>query len=139
MQVSAWRSSLFCDDVLLTANSGRSLQLLLLQRRCASCWGNLMQEPNGGRDLIAFRHLSKIASHCSKTADFINSDMPLAEAIFRVLLANANKPMTVQQVYESLNERWVDPVNPRIPDMEGIYRIMSHDTFYGLLEEPDQA
>ena len=98
-----------------------------------------MQEPKGGRDVAAHRHLSKIASHCSKTADFINADMPLAEAIFRVLLANANKPMTVQQVYESLNERWVDPINPRIPEMDGIYRVMSHDTFYGLIEEPDQA
>ena len=118
---------------------GRSFQLLLLQRRCASCWGALMQEPKGGRDLTAPRHLSKIASHCSKTADFINSDMPLAEAIFRILLTNANKPMTVQQVYERLNERWVDPINPRIPEMDGIYRVMSHDSFYGLLEEPDQA
>ena len=121
------------------ASLGRSFQLLLLQRRCASCWGSLMQEPKGGRDVTAPRHLSKIASHCSKTADFINSDMPLAEAIFRILLANANKPMPIQQIYESLNERWVNPINPRIPEMEGIYRIMSYDTFYGFNEVPDQA
>ncbi|MCZ6615101.1 MAG: hypothetical protein O7F09_03530 [Chloroflexi bacterium] len=121
------------------ASQGRSLQLLLQQRRCASCWGSLMQEPKGGRDITASRHLSKIASHCSKTDDFINSDMPLAEAIFRILLSNANKPMTTQQIYEGLNERWVDPINPRIPEMEGIYRIMSHDTFYGLKEVPDQG
>ena len=83
--------------------------------------------------------MSKIASHCSKTADFIHSDMPLAEAIFRILLANANKPMPIQQIYEGLNQRWVDPINPRIPEMEGIYKIMSHDTFYGLTEMLDQG
>ena len=132
-------SALFHVSPERIASHGRSFQLLLQQRRCASCWGPLMQEPKGGRDISASRHLSKIASHCSKTADFINSDMPLAEAIFRILLANANKPMTIQQIYEGLNERWVDPINPRIPEMEGIYRIMSHDTFYGLTEMLDQG
>ena len=125
-------SVLFHINQETLASRGRSFQLLLEQRRCASCWGGLMQEAKGIRSVIASRHLSKLANHCSKRPDFITSGMPVAEAIFRVLLANANKPMTVQQIYDGLNERWVDPRNPGIPEIDGLYRIMLQETFYGL-------
>ena len=113
---------------------GRSLQLLLLHRRCASCWGTLLQLPNGGRDIEAAEHLEQIAQHCSATPDFIHRELPLAEAVFRILLAGGNQPMTTREIYEGLNERWVDQVNPRIPTIEGVYRILASDTFYGISE-----
>ena len=118
----------------LTAR-GRSLQMLLLDRRCTSCWGTLLQSPDGGRNVKAAEHMRRIAKQCSTTPDFIHPDMPLAEAIFRILLANGNKPMTTEDIYLALDERWVDPINPRIPTVEGVYRILSTDTFYGIVKE----
>ena len=59
-QEAPYVNALFHISPERIASLGRSFQLLLLQRRCASCWGSLMQEPKGGRDVTAPRHLSKI-------------------------------------------------------------------------------
>ena len=67
--------------------------------------------------------------------EYIHSDMPLAEAVFRVLLSNGTKPMVMENIYAALEDLWVDPINPRIPTSEGVYRMMGIDTFYGITEE----
>lgn len=128
-------NSKFHIDERRVSLSNRSFQLLLLQRRCASCWGSLIQEPDSGRDLTASKHLSKIASHCAKTSDYISKGMPIAEAIFRLLLANRNKLMTIGEIYDGLSDRWVDRMNPGIPEPHGIYKIMTSDVFYGFAED----
>lgn len=125
------RASFRIDQEGLAAR-GRSFQLLLLNRRCASCWGGIAQRPDGGREIRASEHLRRIVKHCSAAADFIHSDMPLMEAVFRLLLTNNTKPMTVEEIYKGLGERWVDPVNPRIPLPKGVYWTLSRDKYYGI-------
>ena len=124
----------FHIDKEWVAAKGRSLQILLLHRRCASCWGGFLQEPDGGLGIDAAKHMKQIAKHCSITPDFVHPEMPLMEAIFRLLLAKGNQPMTTEEIYEELKERWVDLVNPRTPSTEGLYRLLSSDTFYGIRE-----
>jgi hypothetical protein len=36
--------------------------------------------------------------HCSKQSDYINDDLPLVDAVFRVFLADGNKPMTAREL-----------------------------------------
>ena len=115
------------------AAQGRSLQLLLLHRRCASCWGTLVQEPAQGLKIEAAKHLEQIAHHCSATPDFIHPALPIMEAVFRVLLSNGNEPMTLESIYETLWERWSDSTNPRTPTPEKLYRLLTSDTFYGII------
>ena len=103
----------FTIDPDRLATRGRSLQLLLLHRRCASCWGTLIQEPGQGLAIEVDEHLERIASHCSLSPEFIQSDMPVMEAVFRILLSNSSEPMSVQSIYEALRERWSNPTNPR--------------------------
>jgi hypothetical protein len=43
--------------------------------------------------------------------------------------------MVMEKIYAALEDRWVDPVNPRIPTSEGVYRMMGTDTYYGITEE----
>ena len=114
------------------AGQGRSFQRILHHRRCASCWGTMVQRPDEGREIRASEHLRRIVKHCSAAADFIHSEMPLMEAVFRLLLTNNTKPMTVEEIYKGLEERWVDPVNPRIPLPKGVYWTLRSDTFYGI-------
>jgi hypothetical protein len=40
--------------------------------------------------------------HCSKQPDYINENLSLVDAIFRVFLANGNKPLTCQQLSEAI-------------------------------------
>lgn len=127
------RASFRIDQEELTAR-GRSFQLLLHHRRCASCWGSMVKRLDEGRGIRASEHLKQIVKHCSATAEFINSEMPLMEAVFRLLLANSTKPMTLEEIYGGLGEQWVDPVNPRIPSPEGVYWTLCSDAFYGICQ-----
>ncbi len=126
-------SARFTIDPDSLATRGRSMQLLLLHRRCASCWGILIQEPGQGIAIDVDEHLERIANHCSVSAGFIQSDMPAMEAAFRVLLSNDRNPMTVQSIYEALRERWSNPTNPRTPPSDKLYRMLIADTFYGII------
>jgi hypothetical protein len=113
------------------AGWGRSFQLLLLHRRCASCWGTLIQEPGQGMNVTVAQHLRRIASQCSTTSDFIKPEMPVMEAVFRVLLGERNKSKTVEELFQLLREQWSDPTNPRTPTPATLHRLLTRDTYYG--------
>ena len=44
-----------------------------------------------------------LITHCAKQEGFLNSKMALVDSVFRVLLANGNRPMTVEELGETLN------------------------------------
>ena len=138
-QEARYLSTTFKVDMKWLAAQGRSVQLLLLNRRCASCWGGFVQEPAKGRDVGAAVHLKQIAQHCSAAPDFIHFELPIMEAVFRILLSTGNKPTTLESIYQTLQERWLDPANPRTPRLEKLYRILSNDTSYGISQVPEPA
>lgn len=45
-----------------------------------------------------------IADHCARQPGFISPSTPLTVAIFRVLLANGNQPMTPEQMYQKIRK-----------------------------------
>ncbi|MEE8443634.1 MAG: hypothetical protein V3S37_07785 [Dehalococcoidia bacterium] len=133
---AAYLSNSYKIDPKTMTAQGRSLQLLLLHRRCATCWGTLIQEPAQGMNIDAAKHIERIARHCSTAPDFIHSELPVMEAVFRILLSNGNKSMTLESIYETLRERWLDSTTPRTPLPEKLYRLVSHDAFYGITQVP---
>ena len=114
------------------AARGRSLTLLLLQRRCASCRDTLALEATGGLQIPMKEHLERIAHHCSSAPDFVRPRLPLLEAIFRLLLAREDLSMTLDEAVQALRERWASATSPRVPPPEEIERIVASDTYYGL-------
>jgi hypothetical protein len=44
-----------------------------------------------------------LISHCAKQEDFLTSNMALVDSVFRVFLANGNKPLTPEELGEILN------------------------------------
>jgi hypothetical protein len=44
-----------------------------------------------------------LTTHCAKQENFLNSKMALVDSVFRVFLANGNKPMTPEELGETLN------------------------------------
>ncbi len=124
----------FVIDPDRLAGWGRSFQLLLLHRRCASCWGTLIQEPGQGMNVTVAQHLRRIASQCSTTSDFIKPEMPVMEAVFRILLGERNHPNTVEEIFQRLRERWSDPTNPRTPTPETLHRMLTRDAYYGFVQ-----
>jgi hypothetical protein len=47
---------------------------------------------------------------CSLKQDYITSDTPILDGIFRVFLANGNKPLSVQQLHERLDKKPPDVI-----------------------------
>ncbi len=115
---------------------GRSLNVLLLHRRCATCWATLLNEPAQGMLIEVEDHMKQIAKQCSKTLDFIQPEMGVVEAVFRILLSHGNKPMTLESIHEEMRERWASPINPRTPPPDKLYRMLVSDAFYGIGQVP---
>ncbi|MCS7010383.1 MAG: hypothetical protein N2049_02270 [Anaerolineales bacterium] len=44
-----------------------------------------------------------LSAHCARQPGFVNSRTTLVEAVFRLLLANGNRPMTVEEMSRALN------------------------------------
>ena len=43
-----------------------------------------------------------LISHCAKQEDFISENTTLVESVFRILLANGNKPMTPEEIGDKI-------------------------------------
>lgn len=77
--------------------------------------------------------LRTIGEHCARMKTYIHRDMPTLEAVFRILLATGNEPMTVEEIRERLVEwcpgggcQWL------LMPMETMERLMQGDRTYGL-------
>ena len=58
--------------------------------------------------------------------------MPLLEMIFRLFLANGNKPLALEQIQEKLQQRLSDITEPRDLSISRLKRIIEEDHYYGL-------
>lgn len=76
--------------------------------------------------------MSVIRSDCSKQRDFITTETPVTEAIFRIFLANSNQPMEVQRLREELSNYISLSERPHNYAPELLERIIRADTYYGL-------
>ncbi len=75
--------------------------------------------------------IREIAQNYKNDADFIRSDMPLQEIIFRTLLARSNRPMSLSDLHYELTERWATPIRPIVITEERLLRILDTDLYYG--------
>ena len=88
------------------------------------------------------RPMAVIRDCCSHKSGYITPEMPVLEAIFRILLGNANQPMPLQHVREQLREwcptgrcQWL------LMPLDVMRQVVERDQFYGLKrhELPDVA
>jgi hypothetical protein len=74
--------------------------------------------------------LATIKDCCSKTEAFITGELPILESIFRLLLANGNKPMDLEEMGNQLSERRGGDATRT--SVEVLSRILESDRYYGL-------
>ena len=55
-------------------------------------------------------YMKIMASTCSKEPGFLMPGTPISEAIFKLLLINGNKPLTINQIQERLAAEWVSVI-----------------------------
>lgn len=75
--------------------------------------------------------LEEIATYSAAEEDFINSNMPIQEIVFRTLLARRNRPTTLADLHYELTERWSTPVRPISVSPRSLQRILDSDIYYG--------
>ncbi len=75
--------------------------------------------------------IREIAQNYKNDPNFIRSDMPVQEIIFRTLLARGNRPMSLLDLHYELTERWATPIRPIVITEERLLRILDSDTYYG--------
>ncbi len=81
------------------------------------------------------RPIPIIRDCCSRKSGYITPDMPALEAVFRILLANANQPMPLEHIREQLREwcptgrcQWL------IMPQDVLRQIVRGDHAYGIKE-----
>ena len=112
----------------------RSLPLLVAGRRCYTCQQGDAESP-ASSELQPF--IDRIVEHCALTSDYLLPDTPLKEAIFRVILAGGNKPMTAEEISEILTDKWAMTAYPRVVTSPVIRRLLDNSENYCIAEVPE--
>ena len=113
----------------------RSLPLLISSKRCYACKQGDEEEPQASSDVQ--QYIDRIAEHCGQASDYLLPDTPSKEAIFRVILAGGNEPMTAQEISQILSEKWALTAYPRDASPRVIRRLLDHSGSYCIARVPE--
>ncbi len=110
----------------------RSLPLMLVSRMGYTSRQAFDESPSPDDDVKPY--IERIAEVDSKDADYLLPDTPLKEAIFRIILANKNQPMSGEDISEILTERWAMTAYPRDITPEVIQRLLESSGAYCIVQ-----
>lgn len=113
----------YCIDVEGAGDQGRDIKPMIVSRMGYVTRQSLT--PDVVAEMEAEDLIQQVAYQAGDDRDFLLPDTPLKESIFRVLLANENRPMTVEQVSEALNDKWQLSPYPRDTSPRVIERLMA--------------
>ena len=120
-------------DPTRTEELERSLNVMLMSRRCSSCKDRLtasQEKPS------VEEHIKQIVECCSGQEGFIRPEMPMQEIVFRSILAEKNQPIKLEVLHDLVTDKWYTPINPRNLSVAGLKRVLDNDVYYGFKEVP---
>jgi hypothetical protein len=106
--------------------NNRSFIDLARRSLCTKCTEKLQKKKKktGVNDVLA-----AIKDCCSRGPEYITPRLPILESTFRVLLANGNQPMGVNELNKELSMRRGGEAYTASP--EALNRLLSNDRWYG--------
>ena len=108
--------------------SGRSAAFLVQVRCCWQCQSVIDEQPELAGDL---KYLMKqIATDCSQRADYLLPGTPLTEAVFRLMVATGNKPMTIQEIADQLSIAWASIIYMKDLSEDLLSRLLDSENEY---------
>ena len=114
------------------AKTGRCLPLLAYSRQCWICQQEMEAAESIALPLSGF--MDNIADCCAEKTDYLLPDTPMKEAVFRVLLARRNEPVTADEISEDLSRRWSMTQFPRPTSPRVMRRLLSAVRAYYCIE-----
>ena len=120
------------------ASNGAALPLMIANRLGYMDRQALEEEPRADSDVAPYIDL--IVASSSNDADYLLPDTPLKEALFRIILANGNRPMDAEEISRILNDRWAMSAYPRNLSPHVINRLLENSANYCIvpIEEPEE-
>jgi len=137
-------------DLSWHERKARSFRALIESRLCPACQARLGTEveerapaaKGKGEAAQEVRSVpfpanpvAQIRDCCSKSKDFIRPNMPLQEAMFRVILANGNQPLDAEEICQQLEwmgygerARFINPTSSQ--------KMLESDNYYGFVSVP---
>ena len=121
------------------AINGAALPLMIVNRLGYMDRQTLEEEPTADSDVAPYIDL--IVASSSNDADYLLPDTPLKEALFRIILANGNRPMDAEEISGILSERWAMSAYPRNLSPHVINRLLENGANYCIVpvEDPDEG
>ncbi|MFC1907648.1 hypothetical protein ACFLW8_06145 [Chloroflexota bacterium] len=114
-------------DIDWYQQNNRSLFTLAQHCLCYNCRERLeVSESNDSTPEL----LAAIKGCCSQDPDFITSRLPILESVFRLILANGNCPLELEELGNQLRERLGGDTYRTSPEM--LSRLLDNDRYYGL-------
>ena len=113
----------------------RSAVLLVASRRMESC-PSMSKPVHELKDAKAL--ITEISRHYKDDKDYIKTDMPLMEIVFRILLSRRNEPTSLTDLHYELTERWATPVRPINVTEKGLQRVLDNDNYYGFTQQEEK-
>ena len=107
--------------------NNRSLFALTQHCLCHKCREHLGA---GGAAVPMSDLLAAVRDCCSQDPEFITSRLPILESVFRLILANGNQPIDLEELGNRLRERLGGDTYRTSPEI--LSRLLSNDRFYGL-------
>lgn len=105
----------FHIDLTWWEKQHRDIRVLMHDLLCAECRenvGNVLEprmvdvvDPDTAEVTRVDAIWEAIRACCSVRQDYITAETPLLDSVFRLFLANGNKPLSVQELYERLDKR----------------------------------
>ena len=114
-------------DLKWLETNKRDFSTLAKDKLCAKCRKKLKADTTAVKPADI---LKSVQTCCSKADDFITPGLPFQESIFRVFLANGNKPLTLEELGEKLNKR--RGTDAHRTSVTFLARVMKNDDYYGI-------
>ena len=74
-----------------------------------------------------------VASKCEKEKEFLDSELPILELIFRILLLKKNNPTKIKELHRVIADELATPYRPMTVSMEQLMSQINHDSYYSLV------
>ena len=116
-------------DVERIEANGQSLEQMIESR--------VPDASNGDKPSAKRKKKAVTMADVAKIEGFVNPEVPIMEAVFRLLLVHQNKPLDVEQISQELAERGIGIRDARNVNPEVLVRLLDHDRYYGVVRLPD--
>lgn len=116
----------FAIDFEAMEASGKSAAFFVRSRMCADA----QKKADGGNAKQLKDYLKLISAECAGKADYIGPSTPLSEAVFRLILAANNQPLSIRDIQDGLTEAWASVIYMKDLSEELLTRLLDGPNSY---------